>query len=1554
MREVTRILLMSLFLALSVCMAVMIPHAYAEAKTVYLDAAQGQDSNTGESASTAFQTLDRAIQEIGQDGGTVVLVSDYILASDYTEPPHSGVIALTSDDGVQDYGAKLSFPGSNQKVYRLSGPTEFRDLTIVTTGWTVFAAQFHPIVFGEGISAASTVSNETRQIFVVGGYEAPHSNSLALDLDSHITIDSGTFYAVSGFTRTRGIATQTYTGTSHITVNGGDISQVFGASLYNHYSGSTVIRVTGGTIGKLSAGGDVTRRLDGTADISLLGGAVGTIDVNNVVGDAMLTLNGGTYSDVTVTYASQAIRNLAIQAGSEKIARYNALHYSTAQIAHLEQVFDRAENFTHVYVSEGASGTGCAVQEPCGSLADAYELIRVAGGVIRVSGSVLWDFGPVVPPANGRVTFTSDESGSIVFPRDAYVQLKSDVTFENIELRHEDSVALHADGSRLVIGTGVVTDDPDGITVSGGAGTSTLAIYSGSFESVIGVSGLDDEYAGTVVTAVYGGTIGQLWSGTTDAYAVARAETSVYGGDIGTIHASADSITDAYVLRLYDGRVDSVVMNRLDGDVTLRLADTRVNQISASAWGQGEAVRTLIYTPAHATVVAGVAALFDNKITDRFVYLEDGGTGDGSHPGNPVGDLNEAIALLGDDGYVVISGKYTIRSAYTVNAHNDHVTLTSYDYDRDYRAGGAVFDLGSDLLLGGETSIEKLQFNAPAFAVIFAMGHPLTIGEDVDTTLTLGNRTYINIIGGHNRTAVTPEIRLEVNSGNWAVLRGGSNSKGAQADNLDIEMTVNGGTFHSYVAAAPRDRSSGTIRFTVNGGEFRQGLFVVHEYVEDGSIDNGEYDVELTINGGEFWKMIGPARNKTTIMDGTFHVNLNGGDFSHLTDFRGTEEYGGDMTSFLAVGPDFDIEAEPQGTITFTNYMRSGADPYMFYYNGYYYYTSTGATSIVLHKVANIADLKTSTGYTILRPTYGQNLWSPEIHYFSAAEVGEENAGWYMFIAFDDGTTANQRQHVVKALDGDNLIGPWGNPVTGEVNVPLKLINKDDPDFNNEVFVAGTSVIRIDGKAYLTYVSEVDRGTPNFHQTISISEFENPWTLTGEPTVLVVPEYAWEMGGYGQSSSDPNLWYPKVVEGAAAVYGDNGEVYLVYTGSGYWTIYYALGYMKFLGGDPMVATNWVKNPTPILSLSDTINGSGHGSFFTDADGTKWVAYHAYVGRDTSSGRFAFVEPYHADENGVVIGNGSGHPAPLETEYTVAVNRTPLSKKLSGFGNRAPVMTSISLDGAVTPAQAGSIQQTVVTATYSNNTTADVTAWAHYASSDPSVAEISAAGLLMYKKAGTTVVTATYGGLASEGVTIQVVGTTGSTAKPGKPVLADNNGHDHGILDGTYDITMNLWHGENGWIYRLYENEMLIDTQVLTDRTPSAQSAVTRISGKPNGTYRYRAELVNAYGATSSDVHVVAVTQATPGKPVLAHNNWDGDGSFQVAMNLWWGTNGVTYRLYENEILIDTQTLTDRTPSAQSAVTNITNRGFGHYEYRAELANDAGVTSSDKLTVVVDK
>lgn len=194
----------------------------------------------------------------------------------------------------------------------------------------------------------------------------------------------------------------------------------------------------------------------------------------------------------------------------------------------------------------------------------------------------------------------------------------------------------------------------------------------------------------------------------------------------------------------------------------------------------------------------------------------------------------------------------------------------------------------------------------------------------------------------------------------------------------------------------------------------------------------------------------------------------------------------------------------------------------------------------------------------------------------------------------------------------------------------------------------------------------------------------------------------------------------------------------------------------------------------------------------------------------------------------------------------------------------------------------------------------------------------------------------------------------STGKPGKPVLSDDNGYDTGLLDGKYQVKMNLYYGNNGRIYKLYENDVLIDTVILKDATPIAQSVTTSVYGKKNGVYTYYAELTNAFGTTRSETRVVTVKDAAPGKAVLSSDNWDGDGSYKVSMNMWWGTNGSTYHLYENGVLIHTQALTVGTPAAQFAEVLLTDRTIGTYEYRAELVNDAGVTSSEIFIVKVKK
>ncbi|AIQ18502.1 hypothetical protein H70357_18695 [Paenibacillus sp. FSL H7-0357] len=194
----------------------------------------------------------------------------------------------------------------------------------------------------------------------------------------------------------------------------------------------------------------------------------------------------------------------------------------------------------------------------------------------------------------------------------------------------------------------------------------------------------------------------------------------------------------------------------------------------------------------------------------------------------------------------------------------------------------------------------------------------------------------------------------------------------------------------------------------------------------------------------------------------------------------------------------------------------------------------------------------------------------------------------------------------------------------------------------------------------------------------------------------------------------------------------------------------------------------------------------------------------------------------------------------------------------------------------------------------------------------------------------------------------------ASSAPGTPVLSDNNGHDTGLRDGDYTITMNLWWGNNGTLFKLYEDGKLIKEVPLADHSPSAQSVQIDITGKQNGTYVYTGELINSLGTTKGSPLTVTVTDASPGQAVLSNDNWDGDGSFSVSMNLWWGTNATEYELYENGVLVDTQPLQAHTPGAQSAVTALSGKVPGTYEYEAVLRNPAGETRTAKMIVTVQK
>ena len=648
-------------------------------------------------------------------------------------------------------------------------------------------------------------------------------------------------------------------------------------------------------------------------------------------------------------------------------------------------------------------------------------------------------------------------------------------------------------------------------------------------------------------------------------------------------------------------------------------------------------------------------------------FLKDGGSGNGSSATAAGGSLADAYNALSDGGTLVICGPYTIKSEFTSIAHSGKLTITSVYGGTDYRkTNNATIVFGSNLYLGGETEFKNIVLTSSIdYPSIFAYNYPLVLGSGIECKKGETSKTYLSVMGGGKGAYKNKTTNVTINSGTWQRVRGGTAAGGST--NYTVNLTVNGGEFIEKVTLGSSASHDGNIYATINGGTFYQGLVGA---TLSSDADYFYSNVYLNINGGTFYAKLSLALNDKGMYSGSFNVSITGGEFAHLVDFEGTSHLSGSMTSVLDGTINFG--APETGTYTFTNPVRNdGADPWLFYHDGYYYYTSTTDTSSVkLTKVTNIGDLMRSNGTTIYTPEEGQpwsaSTWSPTILHYTDEEVGEGNGGWYLYFGGEDETDTNDvghRMYVLKCLDGDNLLGRWGNPVTGEVNHPQRVSAPNIPGFD-DVWAAGQGDIRINGKVYVLYVTEEGRYTSSFHQTINILPMKNPWTFEGTPTIICKPTYDWETYGYGRIEG--NLWAPKVVEAATPVYGTDGSIFIVYSGSNYTTDEYCLGQLKFKGGDPMVAKNWEKKSKPILSQGNGVRGTGSASYVTDTSGQGWVCYNAYLDSDPSRTRHAMVEPYSATSKGVVIGDGSGKAAPETKVYTAQLNPLSLAQKASGF------------------------------------------------------------------------------------------------------------------------------------------------------------------------------------------------------------------------------------------------------------------------------------------------
>lgn len=273
---------------------------------------------------------------------------------------------------------------------------------------------------------------------------------------------------------------------------------------------------------------------------------------------------------------------------------------------------------------------------------------------------------------------------------------------------------------------------------------------------------------------------------------------------------------------------------------------------------------------------------------------------------------------------------------------------------------------------------------------------------------------------------------------------------------------------------------------------------------------------------------------------------------------------------------------------TFTNpLLTSGPDPYVVKKDSFYYYTHTVGDLIQVWRTKTMSELKNAYTRVIWnKPATGpnsQNVWAPELYFFDGK--------WYAY--YTAGSAVNdlstQRMFVLENMSTDPMTGTWVEK--GKLADPAA-------DF----FAIDATVLEYNSKRYLIWSGQVTATDPT--QRIYIAQMLNPWSITGGRVQISAPQYSWES----------MLAPPAVNEGPEILQNSAGRVFLTFSASGCWSDDYCLGMLTLrAGGDPMVAADWTKTPTPVFTknTANGVYGPGHNSFFKSANGTEdWIIYHA--------------------------------------------------------------------------------------------------------------------------------------------------------------------------------------------------------------------------------------------------------------------------------------------------------------------------------------------------------
>ena len=313
----------------------------------------------------------------------------------------------------------------------------------------------------------------------------------------------------------------------------------------------------------------------------------------------------------------------------------------------------------------------------------------------------------------------------------------------------------------------------------------------------------------------------------------------------------------------------------------------------------------------------------------------------------------------------------------------------------------------------------------------------------------------------------------------------------------------------------------------------------------------------------------------------------------------------------------------PAAVETFTNpLLDSGADPWVIWWKGYYYQMNSTGENLTLRKTADITDLRHAEQKVVWTPEPGHpwsyELWAPELHRWGNK--------WYIYFAADGGINATHRIYVVE--------NPSDDPIEGSWTLKGKIGDSSDK------WAIDATTFEMHGQHYLAWSGW--KGNEDGEQDIFIAHMSNPWTIDSPRTLISAPTLDWEKHG------DLPGRHVNVNEGPEFL-THGKKMYIVFSASGCWTDFYALGAVEAsTEANPLDASSWRKVAQPLLSTDARAQafGTGHNGFFKSPDGKDdWIIFHANpaAGEGCEDHRSPRIQRFSWDDEDRPI---FGKPAPL--------------------------------------------------------------------------------------------------------------------------------------------------------------------------------------------------------------------------------------------------------------------------------------------------------------------